>query len=444
MPSNIVIAGGGFAGAGVARYLEERLPSQAARVSLVNDTNHLLYTPLLPEAAAGMLEPRHVVTPLRDILHRTYIRPGAITGHDPVNKTVMFSSHDGEDETLPYDQLIVAVGSVSRVLPIPGLAKYALGFKNLADAIWLRNRIIQMLETANATEDPARREQLLTFVVVGGGYSGLEALAEAQDYAASAIKSYPAARLHGMRWVLIEHQQHLLHEISPALGDWAVSELRGRGIEFHLGSALASVDETGATLKDGTVIPAKTVVWTAGVKAHPSLANLAVPLDKTGRVITDKTMAVQGLSGVWALGDCAAVPDPRHKNKPCPPTAQHAIREAKVCGANVLSYMAGKPIVPFTYKSKGAFVNLGRYKAVAKVGPFKLSGKLAWWITRTYHLSQIPGRSRKIRAIIDWTVSIPFPADTAEVGTIGTPRPLTDEQYKYGGSHRPVKPGHTS
>ena len=198
MAHEVVIAGGGFAGAYAARELERILPQQSTKLILVNDVNFLLYTPLLPEAAAGMLEPRHVVTPLRDILRRTYLRLGAISSHDPGSKTVELTTHDGDVERLHYDQLLLALGSVSRSLPVPGLDRYAIGFKSLADAIWLRNHVIETLEKANATEDPVRREELLTYVFVGGGYAGLEALAELQDFAAGAMSSYPRARLHGM------------------------------------------------------------------------------------------------------------------------------------------------------------------------------------------------------------------------------------------------------
>ncbi|HEX4752379.1 MAG TPA: FAD-dependent oxidoreductase, partial [Solirubrobacterales bacterium] len=232
MAWNIVVAGGGFGGLAAARELEKVMPKQSARLMLVNETNYSLYSPFLPEAAAGTLEPRHVVTPLRDILKRTYIRLGEISGHDPAAKTVELTTKDGEVETVPYDQLLLSLGSVSRVLPIPGLTDHAMGFKGLADAIVLRNRVIENLEAANATGDHQRREELLTFVFVGGGYAGLEALAELQDFAADAMDSYPRARLHGMRWILVEAAPRVLPEIDQDLADYALRELRGRGIDI--------------------------------------------------------------------------------------------------------------------------------------------------------------------------------------------------------------------
>src|SRR5215469_692407 len=260
MAWNVVIVGGGFGGAAAARELERAMPKQSARLVLVNETNFALYTPFLPEAAAGTLEPRHVVTPLRDILKRTYLRIGAIVGHDPERKTVTLRAKYGETETLPYDQLLLSLGSVSRALPVPGLSEHAVGFKSLADAIYLRNRVVETLEEANATEDPAKREALLTYVFVGGGYAGLEALAELQDFAADAMDRYPRARLHGMRWVLVEAADRVLPEIDPQLADYALHELRGRGIDVRLETTLEEVGPDSARLSTGEVLPTRTVV----------------------------------------------------------------------------------------------------------------------------------------------------------------------------------------
>ncbi len=441
MAWNVIIAGGGFAGAAAARELERLLPKQSARLMLVNDVNFLLYTPFLPEAAAGTLEPRHVVTPLRDILKRTYLRLGAVTGHDPAARTVSLRNHEGETEELAYDQLVIALGSVSRSLPIPGLDQHAIGFKSLADAIWLRNHVIETLEQANETEDPSRREQLLTYLFIGGGYSGLEALAELQDFAADAIDRYPRARLQGMRWILVEAMDRVLPEVPLDLAEYALTELRGRGIDIRLGTRLEQARADGARLSTGEEVPTRTIVWTAGVVPHPSLGSLELPLDERGRVRVDERMRVEGLSGVWAIGDCAAVPDPaKHGAAPCPPTAQHAVRQGPAVAHNVASEL-GVATRPrrFSYKARASFVNLGRYKAVGKLGPFSFRGFVAWWMARTYHMSQIPGVARKIRAVADWTVGLPFGRDVAEVGSIGHPRPLSAEAYARGGSHRPVE-----
>jgi NADH dehydrogenase len=435
---NVVIAGGGFAGAAAARTLERLMPPQSARLVLVNDVNFLLYTPFLPEAAAGTLEPRHVVTPLRDILRRTYLRLGAITAHDPGARTVELRTHQGEVEELRYDQLLLAVGSVSRLLPVPGL-EHAIGFKSLADAIWLRNHVIESLEAANASEDPARRDEYLTYIFVGGGYAGLEALAELQDFAVDAIERYPRARLHGMRWILVEATERVLPEIDAKLADYALRELRGRGIDVRLGTRLEELTPTAARLSTGETIPTRTVVWTTGVAPHPSLKSLSVPLDEHGRVLVDKYLKVEGMDGVWAIGDCAAVPNPAFGDgRPTPPTAQHAIRQGPLAARNIAAELGIGSPRPFTYRGMASFVNLGRHKAVGRLGRFTFSGFPAWWLARTYHMSRIPGTARKIRAVADWTVGLPFPRDVAEVGSIGHPRPLREEEYAHGGSHRPV------
>jgi NADH dehydrogenase len=439
MAWNVVIAGGGFAGMSAARQLERLLPRQSTRLVLVNDVNFMLYTPFLPEAAAGTLEPRHVVTPLREILKRTNLRLGAITGHDPAARTVIRRDHDGNEEELPYDQLLLALGSVSRLLPVPGLGEHAIGFKSLADAIWLRNHVVETLEEANATEDRARQDELLTYVFVGGGYAGLEALAELQDFAVDAMEAYPRARLHGMRWILVEATDRVLPEVEPELAEYALRELRGRGIEIRLGTRLDEMTDSSATLSTGERIPTRTVVWTTGVVPHPSLRDLNVPLDDRGRVEVDEYARVRGLDSVWAIGDCAAIPNPDTAGDTVAGgTAQNAVREGPVAARNIAAELGVGSPRPFTYRSKASFVNLGRYKAVGQLGNLKFRGFPAWWMARSYHMSQIPGVARKVRAVVDWTVGLPFRRDVAELGSIGHPRPLREEVYARGGSHRPV------
>ncbi len=437
MAWNVVIAGGGFGGAYAARELERLMPKQSARLMLVNDVNFLLYTPFLPEAAAGTLEPRHVVTPLRDILRRTYLRLGAVDSHDPASRTVEIRNHEGEVDEVRYDALLLALGSVSRVLPVPGLDKHAIGFKSLTDAIWLRNHVVEALEGANAAEDAALRDELLTFVFVGGGYAGLEALAELQDFAADAMDRYPRARLHGMRWVLVEATDRVLPETDAGLADYALRELRGRGIDIRLGTTLEEVTESSARLSTGETLSTRTVVWTAGVTPHPSLRTLSVPLDDRGRVPVDEYLRVEGLDRVWAVGDCASVPHP--DGGKVGGTAQQAVRQGPVAARNIAAELGVGEARPFRYRDKASFVNLGRYKAVGQLGNRRFRGFAAWWMARSYHMSQIPGLARKVRAVVDWTVSLPFSRDVSEVGSIGHPRPLSAETYERGGSHRPLE-----
>lgn len=424
MAWNVVIAGGGFGGLSAARVIERKMPRGAVDATLVSERNFLLYTPFLPEAAAGTLEPRHVVTPLREVLARTQLRLGTITGLDPATRVLTLHDPDDVPREISYDRLILAPGSISRTLPIPGLAEHAIGFKSLADAIWLRNHIIRCLETAEAETDPARLDELLTFVFVGGGYAGLEALAELQDFAVDALDLYPRARLHGMNWLLVEAGGRVLQEIDDKLAEYTQRELRGRGIDIRLHTTLDAAASNSAKLSTGESIPTRTIVWTAGVSPNPVLRELHLPLDEQGRVIVDRELRVRGHDHIWALGDAAAVPNPADGSRACPPTAQHAIRQGRAAGRNVAASLGVGATRDFKYRSPGQFVNLGRYKAVAKVGPLTLSGPGAWWLARTYHMSQIPGIRRKVRAVADWTVGLPFARDIAEVGSIGHPSSL--------------------
>ncbi len=435
MAWNVLILGGGFGGLTAARRLERKLAPHSAKVTLVNDVNYMLYTPLLPGAAGGTLEPRHVVVPLREQLRRTELHLGHVTGADPARKVVAVRSISGADEELPYDQLIVALGSTSRTLPIPGLAEHAMGLKTLAEAITLRNRLVFRLEQAEIEEDEATRRALLTFVFVGGGYAGLEGLAELQDFAADLVERYPRARLAGMRFILVEARDRVMLEIQPDLAAFATAELRTRGIEVMLETQIERVTADAVTLSTGEVVPTNTVVWTAGVKPPPVVAELGLPLDDGGRILSDRFCAVSERPGVWAIGDAAAVPDPAKRGHPSPPTAQHVLRQAKVAADNVVSALGGEPHKrrPFRYRTLGVFVDMGRNQAVASTLGIKWRGFPAWFLARTYHLALMPGYRRRGRLVADWTVGLLFGRDSAELGQLGHPAPL-EEQEQAGGS----------
>ncbi len=426
MAWDVLIAGGGFGGFYAARTLARVLPPHSARVRLVSEDNFMLYTPLLPGAAAGTLEPRHVVVPLREELDRSiHLRLAKITGASPGRNVLHVRSLEGTIEDLPYDQLIVAVGSVSRMLPIPGLAEHARALKSLPDAIAVRNHLIRTLEIAETLEDGDARREYLTYVFVGAGYAGLEGLAELQDFAADIIDLYPRCRVTGMRWILVEASERVMPEIGRKLADFAVRELRARGIEIRTETTLDEVTAHSARLSDGEIVPTRTLVWTAGVKPHPVVAQFGLPLGERGRIDTDSRLRVKGLDNVWAIGDCAAVPDPARKGMPCPPTAQHAIRQGRLVGRNVASALGGAGRMRrFTYKTKGVFVDLGRRKAVATTGPITWSGTRAWILARTYHLAMIPGVGRRARLLVDWNIGLLFGRDTAELGRLGEPRSL--------------------
>ena len=426
MAWRIVIAGGGFGGLYAARTLERVLPAHAARITLVNDVNFMLYTPLLPGAAAGTLEPRHVVVPLREELERTDLRLGRVTGANPERNTISVDTIEGHREEIEYDHLIVALGSVSRTLPIPGLAQHAIGFKTLSEAIALRNRVLLSFEMAETLDDDERRAAYLSYVFVGGGYSGVEGLAELQDFAADVIELYPRCRVQGMRWMLVEAAERPMMEVPPKLSDFTVRELRGRGIEFRIGQTVEQVTDRSVTLSTGEVVPARTVVWTAGVKPHPVVQRLGLPLTDKGRIESDRFMQVPGHDNVWAIGDAAAVPDPARKGQPSPPTAQHGLRQGRAVAKNVAAAIGrGRPR-PFRYRTLGVFVDLGRHQAVASTLGIRWRGFPAWFLARTYHMAAMPGVKRRLRLVVDWTVDLLFARDASELGQLGHPPALDD------------------
>jgi NADH:quinone reductase (non-electrogenic) len=430
MAWDIVIAGGGFGGYYAARTLEKVLPPHSARVTLVSDVNFLLFTPLLPGAAAGTLEPRHVVVPLREQLTTTDLWLGRVSGAAPARNALVVDSLDGRRHELRYDQLIVALGSTSRTLPIPGLTEHAQGFKTLAEAIALRNRVISLLEIAETVPDAETRAEFLTFVFVGAGYAGLEGLAELQDFMSDVIDLYPRCRVQGMRWILVEARERVMPEVAPGLAAFAERELRGRGIEIRTGTTVEEVAERWVRLKGGEVVPTRTVAWTAGVKPNPVVARLGLPLGAGGRIDVDRTMRVRDHRNVWAIGDAAAVPDPARKGQPCPPTAQHAIRQGRRVARNVAAELgAGGRVKPFTYRTLGVFVDMGRHQAVASTMGIRWRGFPAWFLARTYHLANMPGTKRKLRLMLDWTVALLFRSrDTSELGQLGHPPELDEHQ----------------
>jgi NADH:ubiquinone reductase (H+-translocating) len=420
----IVIAGGGFGGFYAARALERRLAPQGGHVTLVNNANFLLYTPLLPGAAGATLDPRHVLVPLRSQLSRTDLLIGEVTGADPHRRVLAVRRIDGEQLQLRYDQLLIALGSISRTLPIPGLAEHAIGLKSLSDATALRDRVLRSLDIAESLEDRHRRAEYLSFVFVGAGYAGLEGLAELQDFAAQAIESYPRCRADGMHWVLVEARERIMPEVPVSLSIFAERELRRRGIEVRPSTMLTAISESSATLSDGEEIAARTVVWTAGVKPSPVIAKLGLPLAREGRIEVGRTMRVTGHEHVWAIGDCAAVPNPARRGGSCPPTAQHAIRQGRLVARNIVAAQRGRRLRPFRYRTAGVVAELGHNQAVAITLGVRWRGLPAWLIARTYHLLLMPGTARKLRLLIDWNVALLFGRDVSAPGQLGSPTPL--------------------
>ena len=410
-----LVLGGGFAGSYVARLLGR----QGATV--VSLENFMLYTPMLPEAASGTLEPRHVVVPLRMMCPHADLILGRAFAHDPERQRVQVRTGEGL-VNLRYTNLVVALGAVARTLPIPGLAEHALGFKSLADAIALRNHVLRRLEAAAAAPNEAHREHELTFVFVGAGYAGVEALAELSDLVRDALRYYPSLRETRQHWVLVDAAPKILPEIPRRLGHYAAEQLAGRGVDIRVGTTLEEVGPHHAVLSDGDRIRTSTLVWTAGVRANPHLSELGLPLDERGRVVVDGTLRVEGFERIWALGDGARVPNAATPGEFDPPTSQHALRQARRLAKN----LRGGEARPYRYRMLGQVATLGRYKGIADVLGLHLRGFPGWFVTRTYHLYQLPLLSRKLRVVTDWTTSLFFRRDIAELGMLGHPQPLGD------------------
>jgi NADH dehydrogenase len=410
----VLVVGGGFAGGYVARLLGPR------GATIVSPENHMLFTPILPEAASGTLEPRHVVVPLRMMCPNAELLLGRATALDPERRSVHVET-DAGPFAVEYEQLVVALGAVSRRLPIPGLAEHALGFKDLADAIALRNHVLRELEAADAELDADRRARHLTFVFVGAGYAGVEALAELSDLVRDALRYYPRLQGARQRWLLVDAAPKILPEIPSRLGLYAERELRKRGVEIRTSTMLDELDEECATLSGGERVHTHTLVWTAGVTANPALDPFALPRDERGRVVVDDHLRVEGRENVWSLGDCARMPNLATPGRFDPPTCQHALRQARRLAKNLQG-----DLEPYRYRMLGQVATLGRYQGIADVLGVRLTGFPGWFVTRSYHLYQLPLLTRKLRVLIDWTVSLAFRRDIAELSMLGHPRGLGD------------------
>jgi NADH dehydrogenase len=357
---------------------------------------------------------------LRQMCPHAELVLGRATALDEERRIVTVAAVE-ETFEIEYEHLVLALGSIPRTLPIPGLAEHAVGFKDLADAIDLRNHVLRELEAADAERDTIRARPHLTFVFVGAGYAGVEALAELSDLVHDALRYYPGLRNATQRWILVDAAPKILPEIPPRLGEYAARELARRGVDIRVSTTLESVEEGAATLSDGERIETHTVVWTAGVRAHPLPGELGLPLDGRRRVVVDETLRVQGHENVWALGDCAAVPNLATPGQFDPPTCQHALRQARRLAKNIRGDVA-----PYRYRMLGQVATLGRYKGIADVLGLRLRGFPGWFVTRTYHLYQLPLLTRKLRVVADWTSALFFKRDIAELGMLGHPRRLGD------------------
>ena len=432
----ILVVGAGFGGLYAAMHLR-RAVDLGYRVTVVNPENFMQYQPFLPEVASGTIDPRAVVVPLRRVLRRCEVVIGEVERVDHDARSARVRLADGSTAQLAYDIVVLAPGSWARVLPIPGLAEHGVGFKTVQEAIWLRNRVLSRLDVSAETDDPARRRAALTFVFVGGGYAGVEALGELEDLARDALRSYPDVRESEMRWVLVEAAGAILPELGKELASYATEVLRERGIEVLLSTRLASAEGGRIELSDGQAFAADTLVWTAGVKPSPLGGASGFPVDGAGRIRTDAYLRVEGVEDAWAVGDAAAVPDARTGGQ-MPPTAQHGMRQGKALARNLVATLEGRRPEPFDYRGIGSVCSLGRYKGVAMIFGVRLRGFAAWFAHRTYHLYAMPTLTRKAKIAADWTVALLFPRDLAQLGSLQNPR---EPFERAAGSAGPTEPG---
>lgn len=421
-PQHIVILGAGFGGLSVAMQLDKTLARDPGiQITLVNRENFTLFTPMLHEVAASDLDITHIVNPIRKLLKRVKFFDGDVEAIDLPNKRV-FLSHGIEEEhhhVLEYDHLVIALGSITNFFNIPGLQERALTMKSLGDAITLRNRMIEQLEEADFECNIGSRDHLLTYVVAGGGFAGVETIAGINDFLREALEFYPHLGENYLRVVLVHPGAVILPELGEKLGAYAQKKLAERGVEILVNTRVKGISEKGVELSDGTTIKTSTLIWTAGTSPNPHLESLPCRKEK-GKLTVNEYMELPDWPGVWALGDCAVIPDP-HTGKPYPPTAQHAIRQGKILEKNIVAAVRGGQKRPFVFNTLGQLAAIGRRTGVANILGFNFSGFIAWWLWRTIYLSKLPRFEKKMRVALDWTLDLLFSKDLVQFQTLRAP-----------------------
>jgi NADH:quinone reductase (non-electrogenic) len=429
-PRQVVILGGGFAGMSTAQALEGLLGAdRSVAITLVSDTNALLFTPMLAEVAGSSLEPTHISSPLRTSLRRTQVVRGRVTHVDLETRRVTLAVDErapGSGEPAPAareltgDHLVFALGAVSNYLGLQNVQRLAFDFKSLLDAMRIRNHVIDVFERADREPDPARRQELLTFVVAGGGFAGVELAGALNDFARGMLADYPRLRGEDLRIILVHSRDRILPELSEPLAAYAQERMAARGVTFKLNARLADARPGVVVLNPEEEIRAQTLVWTAGTSPHPLLKTLPLEHDKRGALVVDPTLAVPGHPGLWAVGDCAAMTDAK-TGQPCPPTAQCAVQAAQTLARSLHASLQGKPLVPFHYNPRGALCVVGHHTACAEITlpfarqkPVRFSGLFAWLLWRGIYLSKLPGRERKVRVLVDWVIELFFPRDIVQ------------------------------
>jgi NADH dehydrogenase len=412
----IVILGGGFGGVYTAIHLEKLLARQrTVEICLVSRDNFFLFTPMLHEIAASDLEITNIVNPLRKLLHKVEVLVGDVNEIDLPDKRVSIShGYRKQSRQIDYDHLVIALGSITNFYNLPGFPELALAMKSLPDAIRLRAQIIRHLEEANSECNPTDRQSLLTFVVAGGGFAGVETVAAVNDFVREALPFYPNLCEDMLRVMLVHSGPVILPELGESLGRYAQKVLAQRGVEVRLNTRVKSMTENSVFLVDSVAIPSRTLVWTAGTVPSPLIFSLPCTKER-GRIRVNQFLRVSDWPDVWAVGDCAFVPDIRNPGQSHPPTAQHAIREGKVVAQNIASALLGRRLKPFSFRTIGLLASIGRRTGVARIFGFNFSGFFAWWMWRTVYLSKLPGLDKKVRVAFDWTLDLLFPKDVCAV-----------------------------
>jgi NADH dehydrogenase len=430
----ILILGGGFAGAYTARHLEKALAEDLqVEIVVIAKENFVLFTPMLHEVAGSDVADTHIVQPLRKMLRRTHVGIAEVEAIDLVKKQVRVR-HDAFPEPfeIPYDQLVLALGAVTNFFHTPGLEEHALTMKTLGDALVVRNRIIDALELADNQVDETECRKTLTVVVAGGGFAGAETVGAINDFIREGMKFYHRLTEHMLRVVVVHPGEVILPELGEGLGRYAQKKLEARGVEIRLKTKVTGFDGQEVTLSDGTKIATRQLIWTAGTTPPPLLAELPCKLQR-GRVVADECMRVPNFPGVWALGDCALVPDLLNPGKFYPPTAQHAIRQAAALARNIVAEMRGQSPAPFKFKTLGMLAAIGRRTGVAEILGMRFSGIIAWWLWRGIYLSKLPGFQKKIRVALDWTLDLFFSKEIVQLPTLRAPAMSEHEEDLHAG-----------
>lgn len=433
----VLVVGGGFGGASVARFLGRR------GATVVNAQNAMLFTPMLPEVAAGVIEVRNAMTPLAMMCPSAEVIAGRVTDLDLDGRRAHVEADGGLNLCIDFDQVVIAVGAVPRTFPIPGLIEHAVGCTTVLDALYLRNQLLRLLAAAAIEPDPERRRGLLTFVFIGGGYAGVEALAELHHLAEDALRYHPTLRDVEQRWVLVDAAPKILAEIPSELGRYVNDLLVQRGVDIRLNTRLEKVVDGRVTLSDRDEMDTGLLVWTAGIKADPIVAHFRLPLDERGRVRVGATLQVEGHANVWALGDCASVPNAATPGRVDPPTSQHALRQARRLTANLITVQSGGAPRRYRFRSLGQVATLGRTEGVADLRGVRLSGLPGWLAARGVHLMQVPGASRRLGVLSDWILALLFHRNLVTLSGIINPPQLAANPAIRGAlsSRRPSTPG---